>query len=84
MATIDLYTRTVDSKNHDRLRELTAAVADSAEVARGALADAERAVRSRNVAVRAATDAGVAVGNVVSASGLSRADVYRIIDQAES
>ena len=84
MAANGLYTRSVDSKNHGRLRELTATVADSAEFARDALDEAEQAVLRRNDAVRIATDAGVTVGNVVSATGLSRAEVYRIIDEADS
>lgn len=74
----------MDYEIDGRLAELTATVAHSAGVARDALDEAERAVLRRNAAVRAAANAGVTVGSVVSATGLSRAEVYRIIDEADS
>lgn len=73
----------MDNEQNRQFAELTGAVAHSAEAARVALDDAERLVLRRNDAVRVATHAGVTVGRIVSVTGLSRAEVYRIIDRID-
>lgn len=69
--------------NDAQLTEWTTTVVRSAGDARDAIEAAERAVERRNSAIRAAAEAGVSISTVVSSTGLSRADVYRIIDDAE-
>lgn len=69
--------------NGNRLADQTTTVARRASDAREAIGAAERAVELRNEAVRSAVAAGVSVSTVVEVTGLTRADVYRIIDGAD-
>jgi len=69
--------------NGNRLTEQTMIVARIASDAREAIKAAERAVERRDEAVRTAVAAGVSVSTVVEATGLTRAVVYRIIDDTD-